>query len=344
MSDLSIPDQGNWLRWLTDAIRQHKARGNPMPGDPAPAAKRKPELVHSAEPIDDGPVNPLIKMAFDAMQAGHIPAAVRCLRTLNNIRIDKIAAVRKPAQQLATSRLIKADQTKELNMDNAQLESQIDDLIKQIDAVLLNDSVSKRRTKLTTHRIYDDGIDDVSNPAAHADGGDEEEPEDDEEEEAVEKASVNEFLRVDDTSNRPGGLSSSSHGQGGHKFERLINDIKNERGVPGSQAAHIARSEFPDVFREYQDSKKPIFGKRAPDLVGAEMAKGCTREVAMQRVAQLHGYPAFAGTLAKAADAEADFIAAAAEMQERDPSLDACSALRKARLSNPALYKRLQRV
>jgi hypothetical protein len=357
MTDIN---RGDFVQWVTEALRAHKQR-KPMPGDRGSdtTSKRRvraPALV-PAQPVDDGrPCNPLVKMAYTAMQAGHLPIAAKVLRTLHDIEIEKIAAVTKPAQQLATARLIKSDNSKEPPMNINKLEADIDSLLAKIDKALALDDFGKRKQKMTHHHVqtYDDGYDDVSNPAVHLDGedGDDEELEDDADEEEdgedVQKASINEYLRTHSTTDRPGALSSSTHKPNRHKFDALRDKIKNDRGVPATTAAHMARTEFPDVFADYQDHGKQIYNKRAPttyeDMVEAEMAKGCNRVTAGQRVLHAYGTSLPHRNISKAAVAQHDFDERAQDIYQDDTSLTRCEAMRKARLDNPGLYKRMQRV
>jgi hypothetical protein len=67
-----------------------------------------------------------------------------------------------------------------------------------------------------------------------------------------------------------------------HKIDQAITSVMSRDGVSLLEATRRA-------FRE-----NSALGKSAPprsyeDLVGAEMAKGCTMEVAAQRVMQAHG-------------------------------------------------------
>jgi hypothetical protein len=347
----TIPDhRPSLLQYLTAAVHAHRA-GVPMPGHApaapaarkvpaAPAAKRSPRLV-TAEAVDDGlPPSPLVKIAHDAMVAGHIPVAAKVLRVLKDIEISKIAAVTRPAQEGALACLVKSDNTKESTMD---LEKQIDDLIAKIDAAL---GLDKRKQKYTHTHIYDDGYEDVSNPAAHADGDDEEEEpkEDGQDEDDVQKASVNEYLRVDDTSNRPGGLSSSSHGQGGHKFEALSMKLAHEENLPKAEATRQARLRFPDVFASYN---KRDMAKSAPmhfdSAVEAEMRKhSLTREVAGQRISQIFG-STLPRRIAKGEDANTRFQKRVYDIADRD-GCDLTEATRRARHENANLVRAMNGV
>jgi hypothetical protein len=210
---------------------------------------------------------------------------------------------------------------------------------------------------------HDDGVDDgreinASDPTAD-DGnpGDDyydDELDDEEDDGVIEKASINEYLRENSSANRPGSLEHSSHTSSSnqrHKFEALALKIKNDRGVPASEAMAQARKEYPDTYRDYQRWQGTL-GKRAPttfeDYVNAEMAKGCSYEVAAQRVAQLRGFPALdhrsmAKSEATAIVAEDALMKAAQEVWESEPAASRTDALRRARQAHPGLYRRMQR-
>jgi hypothetical protein len=241
----------------------------------------------------------------------------------------------------------------------------IDALEKKV-AALMREIDTLAKTKHTYTFSHDDGNDgndgnagnavgddgdyeDVSNPSLDAtddpENGDDD-LEDGEDGADVSKASINAVLRERDTVNRPGALKHSDHTQPRHKFEALTDKIKNDQGCPQSEAMAIARQQFPDVYRSFQRfSNSDSTAKRAPSLVEAEMMKGCSREVALQRVAQLHGFRAFdtPDRLNKRADdAEYDLITKANEVWA-DSDLSRCEALRETRLANPRLHKVLTR-
>jgi hypothetical protein len=237
-----------------------------------------------------------------------------------------------------------------------RLTAQLDALVSKIDRTLDAD-LAKR--KQTFHLEHDDGngdgdYQDVSNPSASAadnsdDGYDEY---DDEEDDTIEKATINAAVMRNDPSHRPGDLATSSHTSSSnvrHKFVALTEKLANDHGIPKSQAMALARTQYPDVYAHYVGSAG--YSKRAPvtfeDYVNAEMAKGCSYEVAAQRVAQLRGFPALdhrnmAKSEATAIIAEDKLMKAAQEVWENS-GLDRCGSLREARKSNPALYRRMQR-
>jgi hypothetical protein len=182
--------------------------------------------------------------------------------------------------------------------------------------------------------------------------GDEEDPEDEEEQDgysmSVGKRSVNEHLRVNDSSDRPGSLKSSTHGNGRHKFEALRDAIVNEEGVPKTQAMHLARQRHPDLYDDYVNGNG--MGKRASsfeEMVRNEaLLKGCTPTVAAQRLLYQHGGQVLdrSSSIAKAVDAEGDFIAKAQAIYEQSGgAISKCESLRAARRAAPSAFKRLQR-
>jgi hypothetical protein len=173
---------------------------------------------------------------------------------------------------------------------------------------------------------------------------------DDEEEDgysmSVGKRSINEHLRSNDTSDRPGSLKASTHGSGRHgsgrhKFEALRDAIVNEGGVPKSQAMHLARQRHPDAYDDYVKEGNSM-GKSAPmdfdGAVEAEMRKhSLTREVAGQRISQMFG-SALPRRIAKGEDANARFQKRVYDIADRD-GCDLTEATRRARFENPNLVR-----
>jgi hypothetical protein len=237
----------------------------------------------------------------------------------------------------------------------------LDELTKRLDNIVaeIDRQISKRTQSF--HLTHDDGVDDgreidASDPTADDNPGDDyydDELDDEDDGDTIEKASINEYLRENSSANRPGSLERSSHTSSSnsrHKFEAFALKIKNDRGVPLSEAMAQARQEYPDAYRDYQRWHATL-GKRGPttyeDLVNAEMAKGLNAECAAQRVAQLYGYRALdhrsiSKREATAIVAEDQLMKAAQEVWE-DTSLSRCEALREARKSNPGLYRRMTR-
>jgi hypothetical protein len=167
----------------------------------------------------------------------------------------------------------------------------------------------------------------------------------------LEKATINAALLSNDRTQRPGELPVSDHFKQRHKFEALTDKIKNEEGVPKSQALSLARVRYPEIYNHYVGSGAGKYFKRGPttfeDLVNVEMAKGCNYEIAAQRVMQLHGanalhYRTINKRAARAEDAEGELIKRADDIWCDDPGMDRCEALRKARQENPRLFKALQ--
>jgi hypothetical protein len=275
--------------------------------------------------------------------ANAFKTAAEALRILKDIKIDRIAAVDKPAQEHALARIIKNANppAKETEMNVAELEkleAQIDSVLRKVDAQL-----GKVRHTVTVDSDYgdDDTVDDHWSSAAE-DGDDDEDHEED-----LEKASNTFLINRNDSGNRPGSLPSSTHPPNRHKFEALVDKIKNEEGVPKSYAMALARKRYPDVFASYQDRTQSNYSKAAPttyeELVEAEMRKGCNVEVAGQRVMQLYGSAALRHrTFAKSEVIADRFEKVAEDAWLADEDCDHCTALRKARLSNPRLFRALQ--
>jgi hypothetical protein len=250
----------------------------------------------------------------------------------------------------------------------------IDELADRVNEVVakINNLVGKARHRVIVE--HDDGLDgdpmddgdgyeDVSNPSMEADNSDNDgdnesddgdNSDDDEEEDdaGVTKASINAVLRENSEADRPGRLKSSDHGRTRHKFEALTDKIKNDHGIPKSQAMAYARQQYPDVYRSYQNhvsSSSTSYAKRGPttaqDLIAAEIRKGFSPELAGQRVAQLHGFRAFdtvTPRFAKGVNLEYTFLKRAEEIMDVD-QVDATEALRRARLEDPRLFRAFQR-
>jgi hypothetical protein len=275
---------------------------------------------------------------------------------------------RRPKARVKAPRMARGGFRKEehtMNLD--QLNKQVDDLLRKIDRALAMDSMDGMDKRVQHFQFsHDDGESDDNNGGSmddtwseHADSeadgnnADMEDDGDDEEEEDGDlgKASINPFLRTNDTAQRPGALSSSTHPQSRHKFEALADKIKNEEGLPPSESHRQARLRFPDVYASFQrhtaNNGSGSYFKRAPAfeaLVEREMRKGFSYQVAAQRIQNLYGSAAPHTTMAKAAAAQADFADAAQDIYQEDAGLSRCESMRKARLDNPQLYKRMQRV
>ena len=79
--------------------------------------------------------------------------------------------------------------------------------------------------------------------------------------------------------------------------------------------------------------------------MNVEINKGFSRELAGQRVAQLHGFRALdtvTPRFAKGVDVEYTFLKRAEEIMS-DDGVDSCEALRRARMEDPRLFRQLQR-
>jgi hypothetical protein len=218
-----------------------------------------------------------------------------------------------------------------------------------------------KRTRFTLHHDDGDGEIDASDPSLDAiddaeNSGDdnpgdndlEDEDEEDEEDAStikMRKDVVNPYLRERDRTNRPGALSTSTHPPNRHKFESVVDKLKNDNAIPKSQAMAMARMQFPDLYASYQDHTNGSTSKREPDLVEIEMRKGCTREVAMQRLAQQHGFGMFdqpSRIQKRRGDLLYEFQKRVTEVMDQD-GCDAAEATRRVRKEDPRLYAAMQR-
>jgi hypothetical protein len=261
-----------------------------------------------------------------------------------------------------------------MNSDEINLlEAQVSDLIRKIDQVAK-----------AGHPVdeQDDDTIDASDPSAgydDNDNGDDDEEDDDD----IGKASNTYLQNVHDRNNRPGELhhaapfppdpyrvsvASATPEPTRTKFDARVDFIKDRDNCSKSVAMQRARLEYPDDYTAYQkhiaSTSTPEqyaartaaggwgtnVGKRAPvtaeDFIQREMAKGCSREVAGQRVAQQYGFRAFdrQDAIAKRADdLESALVVAAQDIWKNNPGLDSCEALRQARLENPRLFKAMQK-
>jgi hypothetical protein len=241
----------------------------------------------------------------------------------------------------------------------AALTDQVEGLIAKIDR-----EIGKARHTVTV--THDDGdpdaeYEDVSNPSLSPDDsgnpGDDDFDDgldDDEDEQGLTKAEVTAgYQNQNSAANRPGGLKTSTHTQPRHKFESLVDKIKNEQGIPKSQAMAYARQQYPDVYQSYQEHSNGNGNgstfKRAPaayeQMVEIEMAKGVNREIAGQRVAQQHGFRAFdqpSRITKRRDDLLFEFNKRTAEIMCQD-GVDAIEATRRVRKEDPRLFSALQR-
>jgi hypothetical protein len=228
---------------------------------------------------------------------------------------------------------------------------EVDTIVKQLARLGRQDEV--RKAHRITFEHFDDGEDPEeaaedygdgdSNPsleASEADGDYDEDGEDDE----LDKRSINEVVRTNDPSNRPGSRKTSDHSTWKTKTQAMVDHISRTENCPKTEALRRLRDRYPDIA-----NGNPI-NKSAPptfeDLVNSEMAKGVTREIAGQRIVQLHGYNAFAGgvskRLVKGANAEYAFQKRVGEVMYED-DVDAAEATRRVRKEDPTLFAALQR-
>jgi hypothetical protein len=183
------------------------------------------------------------------------------------------------------------------------------------------------------------------------------------------------YVQTHSAADRPGSLKTTSHPAyprrtgvtaatvpaARHSFDNRVDEIKNRDAVTKQVALQRARIEFPDDYQSFQafhagtstaeqrarrDGYGVNVGKsREPDLVELEMAKGCTREVAAQRIAQLHGFPGFANPTRiekHRADLVWEFEGRVNEIMRKD-RVDATEATRRARLEDWELFSAMQR-
>jgi hypothetical protein len=277
--------------------------------------------------------NPLVKLAHDslllyagrmqkglALKGNELPTAVTALGALCQIR--KCA----PDTNI-----------KENSMDLSDL-SNLDRLEKELDEMLLK---LKSKNQSDDGDGYDDASDPTADASANSDNVDDEEDDDDEVDKVL-KATVNRFVQTNDApEGRPGKLKTVDHATWRTKMQQIAEGIAASENCSKTEALRRARERNPALSHQNLSKSAP---STYEDLVNAEMKKGCNCETAAQRVAQLHGYRAFDNrVISKGEVASAVLEQAAADLYQSDGSLSRCEALRKARLSNPNLFRKMQR-
>jgi hypothetical protein len=140
------------------------------------------------------------------------------------------------------------------------------------------------------------------------------------------------------------------------KFDSRVEHVMERDGVPRHVAMSRARQEYPENYAAHQSTVSTDsasaqhtrragygVGKSAPsfsDLCEIEIRKGCSPTLAAQRVINAHGADAPDARITKGDSALAQIEATACEILDAEGG-DRVSALRKARLLNPSLYRRL---
>jgi hypothetical protein len=236
-----------------------------------------------------------------------------------------------------------------------------------------------RKAKRAADEEDDSDYNDASNPSMDAadddDGDDGEDDEDDDDSEPVAKAwhehsnagsphrMRGQHVRVQQPETYR--LSAAPQPQGRtkrHRFDSRVEHIKQRDGVSKTEAMSRARVEHPVLYSEYQNwladrstSRQHmtrghnLIGKGASttyeDLVSEQIAKGCSPELAAQRVVQLHGYEAMRNRMfTKTAEDITKRFQREVEKIMYEDGCDATEATRLARIENPTLFKALQLV
>jgi hypothetical protein len=147
---------------------------------------------------------------------------------------------------------------------------------------------------------------------------------------------------------------------GQHAFEAIVDQLVAQNGGSRSAAFTAARLLHPSAYVDYnawrsstsaqsqragQASTNNEVNKSAPiyeQLLAAEIRKGFSPHVAQQRIANSYGLmPDGDEAIAKADDAYADLREAAQELLVESDAMPRTTAMRKARLANESIYKRL---
>jgi hypothetical protein len=145
-----------------------------------------------------------------------------------------------------------------------------------------------------------------------------------------------------------------------HRFISRVEHIADRDGVSKTEATTRARREFPETYTDFQDhlsrrSNQPQqmvrgyhgthVGKAAAssyeELVSAEIRKGCSMEIASQRVAQAHGFRALDSRIMKSSNLAARFQKRVDRIAE-ELGCDLTEACQIARRADPLLFKAMQ--
>jgi hypothetical protein len=274
-------------------------------------------------------------------------------RILRNIKIDKISAVDAPCQQGAIVAIMKRQPKEFADMTNEEisdLEKRVDQCLEEVNAALgkakpANNSVDEYELDGNGGDAEDEEDDGLPigklapgpEPRYPGDpinaGGGLHYPEDD----------LMEALQSNSETDRPGDLQTSDHGTWQAHAQRMVDHIAATENCSREEATRRLRQRYPEVASSHVPVAKSAPPMTFEDYVDLEvMRKGVTREIAGQRVAQAHGFT-LPHRISKADVASADFADAAEAVWQDDTSLSRTEALRKARLENPRLYKRMQR-
>jgi hypothetical protein len=231
----------------------------------------------------------------------------------------------------------------------------------------------------------DSDYDDPSNPSADAAADDGDNGDDDEDDDDDDDGSMDKLLRKAwherSTSGAPTRmrgqhvrvqtpetyrLSAEVQPQGTgkrHRFESRVDHIQHRDGISKHLAMSRARVEHPVAYTDYQDHlarrstsqqhmvrghnliAKSAASTTYEDLVSEQIAKGCSPELAAQRVVNLHGYRALDTRMftETAEDITKRFQREVEKIMYED-GCDATEATRLARIENPTLFKALQLV
>jgi hypothetical protein len=295
----------------------------------------------------DGEPNPLVKLAHDSLllyagrvekglplKGNELATAVTALGALRDIR-KRAFDLTEAERQLEFSKSADTDTNEKEKSMNV---SRLNDLAKLEEEL---DELAKRLKHTVTVTSSDGDYEDESSPSLDAQNSDTDNSDDEEDDDDLEKASINEYVRTNDSANRPGKLKSSDHDSFRTKTQAMVDNISATEGCSKTEALRRLRDRYPNIV-----AGNPVT-KSAPavtfeDHVAAEMRKGCSEQVAAQRVMN-----AFGNTLPRTDIKKAEIAAAALEDIADDiwanSDLDRCSALRKARLENKKLYKRAVR-
>ena len=224
-------------------------------------------------------------------------------RILQEIQLDKIAAVTRPCVEGATVTIIKRANEPQETTDTNDL-AQIEELEAELATV-------EKRSKSKTHP-YDAQLEQI------AEAGREERAANDDDE---------------DDDDEPDGKVKKWH-----RFEAFVDRIAREEKVPRTTAMTRARQQYPELYASYVRERN--VSKSYADLVQTEIRKGCSSVVAAQRVAML--YPdAARASMAKARHDVADFMERVVAYQA-EHGCQRTVAMSEIRKRYPDAFERLQ--
>jgi hypothetical protein len=125
------------------------------------------------------------------------------------------------------------------------------------------------------------------------------------------------------------------------KFQAMARKIAVDEGLPKAEAMTQARLRYPDLYAGFK-TIDDVTAKSYRSLVQQEIRKGCSADVAAQRVSYAH--PDLARqTMAKAAASPVEFMAKVDETMQAS-GCSRTTAMQQVRKQQPELFRKFQNV